>query len=199
MTINTITFSQFVNGGNLPTGVTTVGLSGGLNTYFNNPWVFLPPGSTADRPTPSISNYGLLRFNTDDQSYEYYDSVSSMWITLGSSSSTFIWSTVNTNTSMSINNGYFTNSASTIQLLLPAISDAGDLISIAGVGSGAGLWQIKQNAFQSVSVGTATTTVGTGGSLTSHHYSDSLNLVCSVSNTTWVSLGGPQTQGFTII
>lgn len=199
MTINTITFSEFLNAGNLPTGATTVGLSGGLNAQFNNPWTFLPPGTTAERPAPVPANYYLLRFNTDVQLYEYYNALTFSWVQLIPSATTFMWTTVNTSTVMTINTGYFTNNAGTIVLTLPVFSAVGNLISIAGVGSGAGQWQIAQNALQSVVVGTMTSTVGLGGSITSDNFSDSINLVCSVANTKWVCLGSPLSNGLTII
>lgn len=81
-TINTIKFSQFSSGGDLSNGATTVGLASGSNAQFNNPWTFLPSGTTSQRPAPSsVINY-RLRFNTDDQLYEYYDAVAGMWTQL---------------------------------------------------------------------------------------------------------------------
>src|SRR5690348_5807948 len=83
--VNTIKFSQFASAGNLPLNSTTVGLSAGTNAAFNNPWVFLPPGSTASRPTPGPSVNYLLRFNTDTQTYEFYNAVAGMWETIAGS------------------------------------------------------------------------------------------------------------------
>jgi len=52
---------------------------GGDNVLFNNPWTFLAPGTTAGRPTPAPAMYYRLRFNLDDQLYEYYDAVAMAW------------------------------------------------------------------------------------------------------------------------
>lgn len=199
MSINTITFSEFLNAGNLPTGATTVGLSSGTNAQFINPWVFLPPGSTADRPPITPSIYYLLRFNTDVQLYEYYNALTFTWVQITPSSTTFIWTEVSSNTSMVINHGYFTNSSSTLQLTLPVFSAVGNMISIAGIGSGLGQWQIKQNNLQKVTIGTMTSTPGIGGSVTSDNFSDSINLVCSVADTSWVAVGSPLSNGLTIL
>ncbi len=80
--VNTIKFSQMTAGGDLANNDQTPGLLSGANVLFNNPWTFLPPGSTADRPAPSAAINYRLRFNTDDQLYEYYDAVLGQWTQL---------------------------------------------------------------------------------------------------------------------
>ena len=87
MTIQTIKFSQFASGGDLPPGVITVGLdsTATINTQFNNPWTFLAPGSTAARPAPSITTNNRLRFNDTLFVYEYYDSNTATWTELSGS------------------------------------------------------------------------------------------------------------------
>lgn len=82
MTIETIKFSEFLNGGDLANDNTTVGLESGTNARFNNPWTFLPPGTTGDRPSPAASMYYRLRFNTTKELYEYYNPVLVEWIVL---------------------------------------------------------------------------------------------------------------------
>lgn len=80
--VDTIKFSQMTDGGDLANGEKTPGLLGGENVLFNNPWTFLPSGTTADRPAPSsLINY-RLRFNTDLQEYEFYDAVLGIWTQL---------------------------------------------------------------------------------------------------------------------
>lgn len=80
--VDTIKFSEMTDGGDLNNDDKVPGLLGGENVLFNNAWVFLPPGTTAQRPTPSsVINY-RLRFNTDDQLYEYYDAVLGAWTQL---------------------------------------------------------------------------------------------------------------------
>lgn len=88
MTIETIKFSQMTDGGDLANNEKTPGLLNGANVLFNNPWTFLPPGTTAERPTPSsLINY-RLRFNTDEQLYEYYDAILGQWTQLQESAFT---------------------------------------------------------------------------------------------------------------
>lgn len=75
-------FSEFDDGGDLSNDKTTVGLGSGGNTKYNNPWTFLPDGTTGDRPTPSADMYFRLRFNTTTRFYEYYNSVTALWVVL---------------------------------------------------------------------------------------------------------------------
>ena len=87
--VDTIKFSQMTAGGDLAPGEMTPGLLNVMgtpsNVLFNNPWTFLAPGSTADRPIPSTAIEGRLRFNTDMLVYEYYDTISSSWVELSGS------------------------------------------------------------------------------------------------------------------
>ena len=69
-------------GGDIANDDKVPGLLAGGNVLFNNPWTFLPPGTTAERPAPSAAINYRLRFNTDDQLYEYYDAVLSQWTQL---------------------------------------------------------------------------------------------------------------------
>lgn len=80
--VDTIKFSEMTAGGDLANGEKTPGLLGGSNVLFNNPWTFLPPGTTAERPIPSSLINFRLRFNTSDQLYEYYDAVLMVWTQL---------------------------------------------------------------------------------------------------------------------
>jgi hypothetical protein len=80
--VGTIKFSQFMNGGDLSNDKTTVGFGGGTNIFYNNPWTFLPSGSTGTRPVPAPDNYYRLRLNTTLAVYEYYDPVSATWTQL---------------------------------------------------------------------------------------------------------------------
>lgn len=81
--VDTIKFSEFANAGNLDNTSTTVGLSSGANSYFENPWTFLPPGTTDERPiVPDSSINYRLRFNTTLAEYEYYDPTFNAWIPL---------------------------------------------------------------------------------------------------------------------
>ncbi len=70
------------NGGDINNNDKVPGLLASENVLFNNPWTFLPPGTTAQRPAPSSTINYRLRFNTDDQLYEYYDAVLGVWTQL---------------------------------------------------------------------------------------------------------------------
>jgi hypothetical protein len=80
--VDTIKFSQMTSGGDLANNEMTPGLQSGANVLFNNPWTFLAPGTTAQRPAPSTAINYRLRFNTDLQLYEYYDAVLGAWTQL---------------------------------------------------------------------------------------------------------------------
>ncbi len=83
--VSVIKFSEFNDGGDLANDDVTVGFGGGDNIFWNNPWTFLPPGTTGDRPVPAADNYYRLRLNTTLQVYEYYDPISALWTELSGS------------------------------------------------------------------------------------------------------------------
>lgn len=76
------------NAGNINNNDIMPSLRSGANVILNNPWTFLPPGTTAQRPTPSSTINYRLRFNTDDQLYEYYDATLGAWTQLQESAFT---------------------------------------------------------------------------------------------------------------
>lgn len=78
--IETIKMSEFIDGGDIENNNTTIGLEDSNNVRFNNPWTFLKPGSTGDRPAPSSAIDYRLRLNTTLESYEYYSPVLAEWI-----------------------------------------------------------------------------------------------------------------------
>lgn len=86
--VDTIKFSQMTSGGDLANNETTPGLKSGGNVLFNNPWTFLAPGTTAQRPAPSVTINYRLRLNTDTQLYEYYDAVLGAWVELEANATT---------------------------------------------------------------------------------------------------------------
>lgn len=103
----------------------------------------------------------------------------------------FSWTDVSgTTATMVSGNGYIANNAGLVTLTLPATSVEGDEISI--IGKGAGGWSIAQAAGQLVRIGSSVSTVGVGGSISSTNRYDSVDLVCTVANTTWTTRGGPQ-------
>ena len=86
--VDTIKFSEMTNAGNINNNDIVPSLRGGENVVLNNPWNFLPSGTTAERPTPSSTVNYRLRFNTTDQLYEYYDAVLGAWTQLQESAFT---------------------------------------------------------------------------------------------------------------
>ena len=91
-------------------------------------------------------------------------------------------------TQMAVNNGYVTNNGAAVQLLLPLLSAFGTNIRI--IGKGAGGWQINQNAGQNIVLDSSSTSVGVLGTLQSAAFRDSVDLICTVANTTWTIADG---------
>ena len=86
--------------------------------------------------------------------------------------------------------GYVANNASLVTFTLPATAAFGTAINI--IGKGAGGWAIAQLASQSIRFGSASTTVGVGGSLASTNAYDSITLICTTANLVWTMLSAPQ-------
>lgn len=108
----------------------------------------------------------------------------------------FPWTTITDAThQLEIENGYTGNRGTTITFTLPVLSSVGDIIKITNIG--AGLPVLAQNAGQSVNFTSSTTTVGVGGSMTWINQFGSLDLVCTVANTTWNVLSS--TGNYTIV
>lgn len=81
-------------------------------------------------------------------------------------------------------NGYIASGATPIQFVLPPAANIGDYYRIAGQSN---LWTLTQNAAQFIMVGTATTTIGTGG-LQALTVSDGVELVCTGLNVIFYEL-----------
>jgi len=85
---------------------------------------------------------------------------------------------------MAVNTGYTSNAGSTpIIYTLPAASSVGAYIQITG--KDAGLYTIAQAAGQVIRFGTATSTIGVGGSIASQDAHDAITLTCITANTEW--------------
>lgn len=112
-------------------------------------------------------------------------------IEISMSASGMTWNVVTgTSASMAANQGFITNNAGLVTLSLPVTASVGTTLAV--VGQGAGGWSIAQGGGQSIIVGSNTTTVGVGGSLSSTNAHDSINFICTVASTTWTAWGGPQ-------
>lgn len=112
-------------------------------------------------------------------------------ITINATGGGVTWTEVTgTSQAMAISNGYITNNAGLVTCSLPASSVVGAVIQV--VGKGAGLWRISQGAGQQIHVGSTSTTVGAGGSVTALNRRDAISLVCTVADTEWTAFS---TQG----
>ncbi len=95
----------------------------------------------------------------------------------------FSWQVVDSTSNVNpilVFNGYITGGAALTTFLLPAAANIGDVFIVTGLSS---LFQIQQNAGQSIIVGSRTSTVGAGGSISSTMVSDSVMIVCVTANT----------------
>jgi hypothetical protein len=111
---------------------------------------------------------------------------------LGSQSAsalTTTWSVITANQTAVAGNGYFDNKAGTLALALPATSAVGDTFEVVNINTATGT-QITQAAGQQIFIGSTSTTLGAGGSLTSTALGDTLRLVCRTANTTWQVTNG---------
>jgi hypothetical protein len=89
-----------------------------------------------------------------------------------------------------VNTGYYITDASQVTITLPATAAAGSLVAI--VGTGAGGWVLAPGSGQTIKVGSASAST----SITSAEQYDSIEVLCTVANTTWVARSCI-TSGFT--
>jgi hypothetical protein len=97
--------------------------------------------------------------------------------------SVFTWNVItsaNNVQQISVQNGYITKGAMSCIMLLPASANIGDTFEILGYGN---LWQLTQNAGQTIFYGKAQTTSGVGGSLTATMIKDRIEVICVTANT----------------
>lgn len=111
----------------------------------------------------------------------------------GSGSCCMNWTAITANTTLAACHGYIVESGA-LSLALPATSSVGDVIAVT-LAQGTS-WTITQAAGQQIRLGTYQTTVGASGSLMSTALGDSVSLVCTVANTSWMSYA---TQGNILI
>lgn len=145
------------------------GGGGGGTTAFNT------DSGTANESGGEITIHGTSGITT---------SGSGSTVTITGSGTGITWHTVTTSTQALVaSNGYIVNNGSLCTLTLPATAAIGDTIFITGLGAGG--WSIAQNSGQLIHFGSAVTTTGVGGSLSSTNQYDTITLVCSVTNTTF--------------
>lgn len=92
------------------------------------------------------------------------------------------WSVKTLATNMAVNNGYGSNGAGAVAFTLPAVSAVGDTVAIQGM---QGSWNVVQGAGQQIHIGSSTSSLGAGGSISSTNAFDAIELVCLVANTIW--------------
>lgn len=100
----------------------------------------------------------------------------------------FTWTDITGATqTLAVANGYVTNRAGGVTYTLPSTATEGDIIEVAGK---SGAWIIAQNANQQINVGSASSTVGVGGSVASSNAGDCIRLLCTTSgsSTVWRAL-----------
>lgn len=90
-----------------------------------------------------------------------------------------------TSQAMAVETSYSTQNAALTTFTLPATAAAGTFMSIYGYGAGG--WTIAQNAGQSIQLGSAVSTVGVTGSISSTLASDQILMLCVVDDNTWVA------------
>ncbi len=98
----------------------------------------------------------------------------------------FTWNnTTGATQAMTIGNGYIDNGSGTPTVYtLPSTAAIGSLVAVQG--NGAGLWQIAQNASQTISFNAVTSTSGVTGHIDSTGQFDSVTLICTVTDNGWV-------------
>ena len=105
-------------------------------------------------------------------------------LTISSSGAVDTWSIITANQTAVVSNGYFCNKSGTLALALPAASVTGDIIEVSNENTALGI-QFTQSAGQQILIGSSSTTLGAGGTLTSSAVGDTLKMVCYTPNTIW--------------
>lgn len=103
-------------------------------------------------------------------------------ITINGTGGGLTWSVKTLATGMAVNNGYGSNAVGAVAFTLPVASAVGDTIAIQGM---QGSWNVVQGAGQQIYIGSAASTLGAGGSISSTNAFDAITLVCLVANTFW--------------
>lgn len=150
----------------------------GVPTNFvtDNGSIAVPALNTINVFTPGLGTQGIST------------SASGNTITITLAGASFTWHQVTSATNpnpMIKENGYITtDNASLVVLTLPAVAAVGDTVRVLGQGSA--LWQVAQNAGQSIHLQNSTSTVGVTGSINATDRYDTVELICLVANTEWI-------------
>jgi hypothetical protein len=106
------------------------------------------------------------------------------------SSGGFSWNIASASHSMSVNNGYVSSATGLVVLTLPSTAAFGSIIRV--VANGGSGWQIAQNSGQTIHFGNLSTTLGVLGFLQSVSPYDAIELLCTVTDTDFTVINGPQ-------
>lgn len=191
----TITSLGAATNGQLPIGRT--GLDPVLSTITAGSGISVTNGAGSITIATTGSTGGAVTFHTDSGDATasgnaitiagaggVTTSGSGATVTINGTGTGITWNTVSgTSASLAAHNGYITNNGSLVTLTLPATATVGDTIYITGLGAGG--WTIAQNSGQLIHFGSAVTTTGVGGSLSSTNQYNTITLVCTVTNTTF--------------
>ena len=156
--------------------------SGGLGTSTAPTAGQIPIGTSGGVYTPAAisSGAGILVAN------------SSGAITISATGGGIGWTAApSTPVTAVINTGYYVTDASQVTFSLPTTAAAGSVVKI--VGNGAGGWILQPGAGQTIKVLSASAST----SITSAEQYDCIEVLCTVANTTWVTMS-MVTTGFTI-
>lgn len=96
------------------------------------------------------------------------------------------WVGVAVNTAIALNTNYYTTGGGNLAFTLPVTIPVGYTIRIAGRASTG--WNIVQNAGQTIYFGTAASTTGAAGSVSSTDNNDCIELLCTVADTDFLVL-----------
>lgn len=106
-------------------------------------------------------------------------------ITIASTSSHDNWSFISASQALVANNSYVCIApGGALSLSLPATAAQGTMLNVSL--DGATSFAITQGAGQQIRFGNLTTTAGAGGSLSSAAQGDSVTMVCTVADTSWL-------------
>lgn len=157
-------------------------LIGGANSHtINNLGVAtngqLPIGSTGGDPVLATLTAGVGVTITNGTGT----------ITINSTGGGLTWNDVTGTTATgAANNGYIADNAGLVTVSLPSTAAQGTVFAVSGGNSGSGGWKISQASGQQINFGSSTTTSGATGSLASTKQYDTVYLLCTTANTTWV-------------
>ncbi len=162
---NTVTGLATANDGVLTTSATGVPIITALSA---NGQLIIGSGSGAPAAATLTAGAGITVTNGANS------------ITIASTYTPLPFTVETANTALVKQNGYFSNSASTLTYTLPTVAAVGDTYVVAAMSSGA--IKIGQNAGQNIIFNSSTTTTGTGGSILSTSTGATITIVCNVAN-----------------